>query len=103
MDQNSKKWIDIKIKSVVETSKFNQKEAHVLAYYPKKEDGKLDMRGYHCVFVKRLISLKKQYECVNSWGWGSEAERKPFPLVETKRKGNKLWEIAVEWKIATEG
>lgn len=99
MDQNSKQWIDIKIKSVVETSKFNHKERHVLAYYPKKEDGKLDKRGYHCVFVRRLSFLKKQYECVNSWG----SEAKPFPFVEITRKGNKLWKITVEWKIATEG
>ena len=101
MDQRSKKWIDIRIKSVEITKEFNSKEKHVLAYHPRDKNGKLSMEKYHCVFVARFLTWEEKYKCVNSWG--KEAECDPNPEIESSRFGNKLWKVTVECQLAKEG
>ena len=101
-DQQTKKWVSIKIKTVEKVDSFSPKGRHVLAYYTtrkRKADEEKSCRNYHCVFVKRQLKLQDNaYDCVNSWGDGD-----PFPVVEQNRPGNILWLVEAEWKPAPEG
>ena len=105
MDQNSGRWIKIKIKdikqidiSMVDTSK----QKHVLAYNTTKitnAHGQEEWVNYHCVFIKAKAPLQNDpFWCINSWG-----KQCANPIIEQNRKGNKVYSIKVEWEEAAQG
>ena len=105
MDQDSEKWIEIRINTVKEKCNFEEydsRESHVLAYYSGKDKdqyGRLVWTDYHCVFVERRLTLRDNaFECVNSYG-----NYKKCPVVELSRPGNRLWVVRASWKPASEG
>ena len=87
MNENSKKWISINIKTVKRVEKFISGEKHLLAY--------LSERGNHCVFLKEQIG--DLYKCVNSWG-----EYDSYPVVPVENPGNRLWMVRVEFEPASD-
>lgn len=92
MNQVDKKWISVKIKSIIEVEKFSNTDKYILAYNTKEEkqaDGTSKWCSYHCVFVQKQSD--NHYFCVNSWG-----DRDKYPEVELNRPGNRLWRVRAE-------
>ena len=91
MDEKSKKWISIKIKTVKRVKHFIKTEKHVLSYYTEMSGGRWTNK--HCVFVRK--QLGDSYHCVNSWG-----DYKLYPTVPVGRPGNILWIVRTECEFA---
>ena len=87
MDENSKEWISINIKTVKRVEKFINGEKHLLAYSSK--------HGRHCVFLKEQI--KDLYKCVNSWG-----EYDSYPVAAVEHPNNMLWMVRVGFEFASQ-
>ena len=105
MDQNSQKWILIRIETVKEIynlEDYTPDKSHVLAYYTREEideHGETQWYGYHCVFVKgKIILQRNDFKCINSWGHYDKN-----PVVPVNRFGNRLWVVQVKCEEAPEG
>ena len=91
MDEKSKKWISIKIKTVKRVEEFIKTEKHVLSYNTEVIGGKWTNK--HCVFVRE--QLGGLYHCVNSWG-----DHDLYPHIPVARPGNILWIVQAKWEYA---
>ena len=91
MDEKTKIWYSIKIKTVKRVEKFINAERHVLSYYTTKVGNSWTDR--HCVFVRQ--QLGDLYDCVNSW-----EDYNLCPAIPVRKPGNILWVVQVECKFA---
>ena len=91
MDENSREWFSIKIKTVKRVENFINNERHVLSYCTTQVGER--WINNHCVFVKE--QLGEFYNCVDSWG-----DYDSNPTVPVKRPGNILWMVQAECEPA---
>ena len=81
MDEKSKMWISVKIKTVKRAENFIKTEKHVLSYNTELVGGRWINK--HCVFVEE--QLGDFCHCVNSWG-----DHEQYPNVPVARPENIL-------------